>query len=82
MDGIKRMEVWPPQSPDLNPIEHVWNILNTRIEDYKPRNLKELEDRIMEEWKKIGAIDVQKLIASMPHRVAAVIAAKGGYTNY
>ena len=80
--NIKRMEVWPPQSPDLNPIEHVWNILNTRIEDYKPQNLKELEDRIMEEWKKIGAIDVQKLIVSMPHRVAAVIAAKGGYTNY
>ena len=50
--NIKRMEVWPPQSPDLNPIEHVWNILNTRIEDYKPRNLKELEDRIMEEWKR------------------------------
>jgi len=34
---LKGMEVWPPQSPDLNPIEHVWDLLATRMESYKPQ---------------------------------------------
>ena len=50
--GLKRMEVWPPQSPDLNPIEHVWDILEANLECYKPKNLRELEERIKEEWSK------------------------------
>ena len=47
--GLKWMEVWPPQSPDLNPIEHVWDILQAKLEGYKPENLTELEERIKEE---------------------------------
>ena len=80
--GVKTMEVWPPQSPDLNPIEHLWRILAIRIKSYKPKNLKELEERLKEEWSKIPAVEVQNLIASMPKRVAAVITAKGGPTKY
>ena len=40
-NSLRRM--WPPQSPDLNPIEHVWDILADKLEQYKPKNLKELE---------------------------------------
>ena len=47
--NLKRMEVWPPQSPDLNPIEHVWDLLETKLDSYKPKNLTELEQRIKEE---------------------------------
>ena len=43
------MEVWPPQSPDLNPIKHVWDILEAKLECYKPKNSRELEERIKEE---------------------------------
>ena len=80
--GVKTMEVWPPQSPDLNPIEHLWRILAIRIKSYKPKDLKELEERLKEEWSKIPAVEVQNLIASMPKRVEAVITAKGGPTKY
>ena len=80
--NLKRMEVWPPQSPDLNPIEHVWDILGNKVQENKPRNLQELEKKLEEEWKKTSAIDIQNIINSMPRRVAAVIAAKGGHTKY
>ena len=79
--GLKQMEVWPPQSPDLSPID-VWDILEAKLEYYKPKNLGELEERIKDEWSKISAIDLQNLTSSMPSRVTAVIKAKGGHTNY
>ena len=66
--GLKRMEVRPPQSPDLNPIEHVWDILEAKR--YKPKNLRELEERIKEEWSNISAIDIiHNLISSMPRSI-------------
>ena len=74
--------MWPPQSPDLNPIEHVWDILADKLELYKPKNLKELEEKIKFEWTKISPLQVQYLIASMPFHVAAVISAKSGHTRY
>ena len=46
------MEVWSPQSPDLNLLEHVWDMLGTLLNDKKPRNLRELESRLIEEWKR------------------------------
>jgi hypothetical protein len=71
---------WPAQSPDLNPIEHLWNHLKTRLEEYKkaPRRMGKLD----KEWNDIGPEMCQNLIESMPQRVEAVIQAKGGYTKY
>jgi hypothetical protein len=76
--------LWPAQSPDLNPIEHLWNHLKRRLSDYNtpPNGILELWDRIQEEWEKIGPEVCQNLIESMPRRIAAVIEAKGGYTTY
>ena len=47
---LKHLESWPPQSPDLNPIEHVWDILSKRMKEFRPKNLVELEARLKEEW--------------------------------
>jgi len=79
---LNQMEVWPPQSPDLNPIEHVWNILEKNIQERRPKNHQDLERILEEEWRKIRPLDIHNLINSMPRRVAAVIAAKGGHTKY
>ncbi len=40
---------WPPQSPDLNPIEHLWDVVewDIRIMDVQPTNLQQLRDAIM-----------------------------------
>jgi hypothetical protein len=81
--GITVMK-WPAQSPDLNPIEHLWHHLKRRLDDYEesPNGLHELWARCEVEWEKIDKSACQSLIESMPRRIEAVIRAKGGYTKY
>ncbi len=75
---------WPAQSPDLNPIEHLWSHLKRKLGGHEvvPSGMLELWERVEMEWNKIDAEVCQNLIESMPRRVAAVLKAKGGYTKY
>jgi transposase len=81
--GFKVME-WPAQSPDINPIEHLWGHLKRRLGECEspPKGILELWERIEETWEGIPVETCQKLIESMPDRIAAVLKAKGGYTKY
>ena len=75
---------WPPQSPDLNPIEHLWQTLKYQLRMYSkpPESVAELWERVQDEWNKIPVETVQNLIDSMPKRINAVLKARGGYTKY
>jgi transposase len=73
---------FPPYSPDLNPIEHLWADLARRVEQYQCETMEELQDIVAEEWKKTSKQGLRKLARSMPHRIQAVIDAKGDHTNY
>lgn len=75
---------WPPQSPDLNPIENCWSFLKSKLYAFdKPANgLLELWDRVQDEWEKISTDYVTKLYESMPKRMEACIRAKGYWTKY
>jgi len=78
-EDVKVMQ-WPTQSPDLNPIEHLWAHLKARLRSYEdaPRGVLELWQRVKEEWVKIPAQKCQTLIESMPRRINAVIKSRGG----
>ena len=83
---------WPPYSPDLNPIEHIWKKLKEKAWELRPELFREgqsLEDRLDElhetlerEWHMIAKDLMRKLGRSMQRRVKAVIKAKGWYTKY
>lgn len=75
---------WPAQSPDLNPIEHLWSHLKNRLNSYStPANgMIELWQRIEDEWNKIDKTTCLNLIESMPRRIEAVLKAKGYWTDY
>jgi transposase len=76
---------WPAQSPDLNPIEHLWSKLKRELNKYEqpPNGMLELWKRIEYVWdEKITQNDCQILIESMPRRIEAVIKAKGWWTKY
>jgi transposase len=75
---------WPPRSPDLNPIEHLWDNLDRKIRalENPPRTLHELSIRLQEVWTAIHQEEVAALIQSMPSRIADCIKARGGHTRY
>ena len=80
---IVRME-WPARSPDLNPIEHAWDMLQTAVSScpVQPASIQELRQALLEEWDQIPPYKIRRLISSMLRRRQAVIEARGHHTHY
>jgi transposase len=76
--------IWPAQSPDINPIEHLWVHIKTKLGEWEepPQGIQELWERVQKLWDEIPASVCQNLIESMPRRVEALYKAKGGHTKY
>nr|ACJ02102.1 SPATA5 [Salmo salar] len=82
VDSDKYLNVldWPSQSPDLNPIEHLWRDLKMAVQQLSPSSLTELERICREDWEKLPIYRFAKLIVSYLRRLDAVIAAKAPTT--
>ncbi|EEA20030.1 hypothetical protein EYB25_007561 [Talaromyces marneffei] len=91
-DLLREMQVevmiWPPYSPDLNPIENLWAIMKTIIRQDHPElenapdndtTLYALIQAGIEAWESIQERVLRNLSDSMPHRVQAVLNADGWY---
>lgn len=87
-DYLQEVEIpvmqWPARSPDLNPIEHLWDDVKRRVRarDPAPTTLQELEDAVVEEWENLPQERVVTLVRSMKDRMDAVIKARGGNTRF
>lgn len=71
--------IWPPQSPDLNPIELLWEELDRRVRKICPISAEHLWDILQKEWKAIPSSVIEKLVERMPRIVRRLLAAKGGF---
>lgn len=82
-EGIDRL-IWPPKSPDLNPIEHLWAHLKWRVDRRIRLNttLDGLARIVRREWAAIGQDRIRRLTNSMRRRCLKVIDAAGGHTKY
>lgn len=82
-NGITKLP-WPSQSPDMNPIEHLWGLLDRSLRKKKTKasNKLELLRLLRETWQEISQNDIRNLISSMPRRVLALKNAKGMSTKY
>lgn len=90
-NGVEVMK-WPPYSPDLNPIEHIWPILKNNLHKHYP-HLATMKGRppkikaalipaLKHCWELIDPSIFENLARTMPNRVRAVIEANGWYTKY
>jgi hypothetical protein len=78
--AINIME-WPPQSPDLSPIELLWDELDRAVRKLNPTGAESMWNTLQTAWNKITPQTLEKLVARMPRLCAAVIAKKGGHID-
>ena len=74
---------WPAKSLDLNPIEHVWDLLDRRVRARAilPRNIWELTGALVDEWGNISQQELANMVQSMRRRCTAVPIEAGGHTR-
>lgn len=74
---------YPPQSPDINAIENVLSDCKSFVHRSRPRNRAELRQALLDGWAQATtAAKLNNIYNSMPERIDAVIAAKGGNTRF
>jgi len=73
---------WGGQSPDMNPIEHIWDDLERRINRKGVSSLQKLKEELQIAWNRTSLDTCQKLVRSFPERCRSVIKAKCGPTKY
>ncbi|GFW66917.1 transposable element Tc1 transposase [Trichonephila clavipes] len=82
-EDIERMD-WPARSPDLNPIEHVWDFLGTRLaaRTLPPVTIRELRLGLQDEWAAMLQQLIDTLILSMGRRCETYLAVREDHIPY
>ena len=82
-NNIKVME-WPGNSPDIAPIENLWAIIKSRLQNLDCITKEKVKKSVVEVWK--GDAEIQKickkLVDSMPKRILDIIKSKGADIKY
>ena len=81
LNGVQRLE-WPPMSPNLSCIEHLWDgwAFNKHINQHT--RLADLQRLLLQEWVAIPLRQIQRLVNSMRRRLNECRVNLGGYTHY
>lgn len=80
-EGVLEVMEWPPQSPDVNPIELLWEELDRQIRTVCPTSEKSMFDRLQTAWNEIQVEKLHKLVERLPRICAALIKARGGHID-
>ncbi|KAJ3426467.1 transposable element tc1 transposase [Anaeramoeba flamelloides] len=79
--GCQVMNPWPPNIPDLNPIENLWSIMDRRLKHVNPKNKEEFIDQLINVWESIKWETLENLTLSMDNRINLVIERDGQSIN-
>ena len=76
---------WPPYSPDLNPIESVWDKLKEYISTYRQEyvtNYELLRTIVYDAWQSVDVEFLERQLNPMREGCEAVIQANGTHTRF
>ena len=71
--------MWPPSSPDLNPLDYcIWGILEGRVNAKRHLSLESLKATLIREWEAFPMEVVRESIDAWRRRLKSAIAKIGG----
>ena len=74
---------WPGNSPDLNPVEHIWSRLQSSVlKNPRPRNREQLVARVEQEGDSINQEELKKIVESFRARIFECLQNNGHHTHY
>ncbi|TFK17149.1 hypothetical protein FA15DRAFT_556180, partial [Coprinopsis marcescibilis] len=73
-----------PSSPDINPIEPLWNDIKhiIRALPHRPNTIPQLISAVKSAWESLDIEQIDKHTKTMSKRVSAIIEAEGSHTRY
>jgi inhibitor of nuclear factor kappa-B kinase subunit alpha len=75
-----QLDLWPPNSPDLNPVDYsVWGILQERVYHTRVTSLEELKQRLRTEWATLDHNIIAAAIRQWRRRLTACVKTGGGH---
>ena len=75
-------DVWPPSSPDLNPLDFsIWAYVQAKSCDQQHPNLDHLKAAVADVWNNLSVTYIRNVCKRFRPRVEAVVAAEGGYID-
>lgn len=79
---IQLLQDWPPNSPDLSPIENVWGIVQAKVRARACNTFEEFQQAVLQEFKALPKKVLTNLFNSMSDRMHKCIAAGGDKIHY
>jgi len=73
---------WPSNSPDLNPMENIWNMLKIKVNKVENKTINDLIKCTEDKWNEIDKEVINNIIEGMPKRILKVIENNGNYIHY
>jgi transposase len=73
---------WPAQSPDMNPIETLWDLMENKMKERRPSNLEELWELLQATWSSFTVEELNNLAHTFTDRCRDVIKCKGFPTKW
>ena len=74
---MKLLKNWPPNSPDLSPIENVWSMVQSLVDEYNPTNKEDLIKSVRKAWRKLSQGYIYDSVLSFDARLKACVASNG-----
>lgn len=79
---LRPLADWPPNGPDINPIENAFAWMKSYVEELEPRTEQELKEAIASAWRDLPIEMTVNCMNSMAERLRLVIGRKGGRSGY
>ena len=82
LNEMKSLRFWPPNSPEISPIEKVWSFVLSKLEGKKINDLEHLKKEVLYIWNRIPKSFCEKIVQKFDSDIKKLLKSRGGLIKY